>query len=83
MRRCMFGERVYDRCRHAIVIFDACVKARYTLEASLSGSFLKALPELVTPLLEEAIDLISEHLSTDAVSAPRKVWPLNSVEART
>ena len=79
----MFGESVYDRCRHVICIFDACVKVRYTFEASLSGSFLKALPELVTPLLEEAIDLISEHLSTDAVSAPRKVWALNSAEARS
>ena len=39
-----------------------------TLRASLSGTFLQTLPDLVTPLF------ISSQLSTDAVSALRKVW---------
>ena len=40
-----------------------------TLRAPLSGTFLQTLPDLVTPL-------ISAQLSTDAVSALRKVWVL-------
>ena len=56
------------------------------LRASLSGTFLQTLPELVTPLKAGAL-FISAQLSTDAVSALRKVWVLiktdKTVEART
>ena len=41
-----------------------------TLRASLSGTFLQTLPGLVGALF------ISAQLSTDAVSALRKVWVL-------
>ena len=70
-----------------------------TLPASLSGTFLQTLPELVTPLkghshtpsiafrhlppnparfgyATEGALFISAQLSTDAVSALRKVWVL-------
>ena len=43
-----------------------------TLRASLSGIFLQTLPELVTPLNRHSM-FISGQLSTDAVSALRKV----------
>ena len=45
-----------------------------TLRASLSGTFLQTLPDLVTPL--EGALFISAQLSTDPVSALRKVWLL-------
>ena len=45
-----------------------------TLRASLSGTFLQTLPDLVTPPLKG--HFISAQLSTDAVSALRKVWVL-------
>ena len=48
--------------------------APYTLPASLSGTFLQTLPDLVTPL--KGHSLPSEQLSTDAVSALRNVWVL-------
>ena len=48
--------------------------------ASFSGTFLQTLPELVTPLIEGAL-LVSAQLSTDAVSALRKVGALATVEA--
>ena len=55
-----------------------------TLQAGIS--FLQTLPELVTPLKTGAL-FISAQLSTDAVSALRKMWVLDceshSVEART
>ena len=43
--------------------------ARATLRASLSGTFLQILPDLVTPL--KGASLISAQLSTDAVSKVR------------
>ena len=43
-----------------------------TLRASLSGTFLQTLPDLVTPLKAGAL-FISARLSTEAVSALRKV----------
>ena len=46
-----------------------------TLRVSLSGSFLQTLPDMVTPLKGHSI-FISVQLSTDAVSALRKVWVL-------
>ena len=53
-----------------------------TLRPSLSGTFLQTLPELVTPLKGYSV-FISAQLSTDAVSALRKVWVLiiKTVEA--
>ena len=59
-----------------------------TLQASLSGTFLQTLPEMITPLKGHAL-FISMQLSTDAVSSLRKVWVLirlwkqHSVQART
>ena len=44
---------------------------RGTLRASLSGTFLQTLPDLVTPL--KGALFISAQLSSDAVSALRKV----------
>ena len=41
-----------------------------TLRASLSGTILQTLPELLTPLS------ISAQVSADAVTAIRKVWVL-------
>ena len=55
-----------------------------TLQASLSGTFLQTLPAT-----EGAQLLISAQLSTDAVSALRKVWVLirplkrQTLQART
>ena len=49
-----------------------------TLRASLSGNFLQTLPDLVTPLKGHVL-FISAQLSTDAVSALRKVWVLISL----
>ena len=46
-----------------------------TLRASLSGTFLQTLPDLLTPLKGHSI-FISAQLSTDAVSDLRKVWVL-------
>ena len=46
---------------------------RITLRASLSGTFLQALPDLVTWYATEGAFFISAQLSTDAVSALRKV----------
>ena len=46
-----------------------------TLRASLSGTFLQTLPDLVTPLKGHAL-FISAQLSTEAVTALRKVWVL-------
>ena len=46
-----------------------------TLQTSLSGTFLQTLPELLTPLKGHVL-FISAQLSTDAVSALRKVWVL-------
>ena len=43
-----------------------------TLRASLSGTFLQTLPDLVTPLKVGPL-FISAQLSSDAVSALRKV----------
>ena len=43
-----------------------------TLLAPLSGTFLQTLPDLVTPLKGHAL-FISAQLSSDAVSALRKV----------
>ena len=51
-----------------------------THRASLSGTFLQTLPELVTPLKGHSI-YISAQLSTDAVSALRKVWVLIKLHA--
>ena len=48
-----------------------------TLKASLSGTFLQTLPELVTPLKGHVL-FISAQLSTDAVSSLRKVWVLTN-----
>ena len=45
----------------------------HTLRASLSGTFLQTLPDLVTP---QGVLFISAQLSTDAVSALRKVCVL-------
>ena len=45
-----------------------------TLQALLSGAFLQTLPKLVMPLL-----LISAQLSSNAVSALRKVWVLTTL----
>ena len=42
---------------------------------SLSGIFLQTMPDLVTPLKGPSI-FISAQLSTDAVSALRKLWVL-------
>ena len=46
----------------------------HTLWASLSGTFLQTLPELVTPL--KGHSFISTQLSTNAVSTLRKFWVL-------
>ena len=51
------------------------LKVFSTLRASLSGTFLQILPELVTPLKGTAF--FSARLSTDAVSVLRKVWVQN------
>ena len=51
-----------------------------TLRASLSGTFLQTLPDLVTPLKGHSI-FISVQLSSDAVSALRKVWVLIKLQA--
>ena len=59
-----------------------------TLRASLSGTFLQTLLDLVTPLSEGAL-FISAQLSSDAVSTLRKVrvlirlWKQPSAQART
>ena len=62
----------------------------HTLLASLSGTFLQTLPELVTPLKKALV--ISSQLSTDTVRALRKVrvpvtwirpWNQHSVQACT
>ena len=45
----------------------------HTLRAPLSGTFLQTLPDLVTPLKGHSF---SAQLSTDAVSALRKVLVL-------
>ena len=45
----------------------------YSQHASLSDTFLQTLPDLVTYATEGAL-FISAQLSTDAVSALRKVW---------
>ena len=60
-----------------VVHITSCVSAKVflTLRASLSGTFLQTLPDLVTPLKEHSI-FISAQLSTDAVSALRKVLVL-------
>ena len=50
-------------------------KNRFPAPAWLSGTFLQTLPDLVTPLKGHSI-FISTQLSTDAVSALRKVWVL-------
>ena len=44
-----------------------------TLRASLSGTFLQTLPDLVTTYATEGALFISAQLSSDAVSALRKV----------
>ena len=46
-----------------------------TLRASLSGTFLQTLPDLVTPLKEALF--VYAQLSTDTVSALRKIWVLD------
>ena len=46
------------------------VSAQTTLRASLSGTFLQTLPDLLTPLKGHL--LISAQLSSDAVSGPPK-----------
>ena len=51
-----------------------------TLRASLSGTFLHNLPELVTPLKGHSFSN-SARLSSDAVSALRKVWGTNKTVA--
>ena len=48
------------------------------LRASLSGTFLQTLPDLVTPLKGHSL---SAQLYTEAVSALRKVWVLIKLEA--
>ena len=64
-----------------------CHSLTFTFRVSLSGTFLQTLPELVTPL--NGALFISAQLSTEAVSALRKVWVLirlwkhHSVKART
>ena len=50
-----------------------------TLPASLSGTFLQTLPELVTPLKEHVL-FISAQLSTDAVIAIKKVGVLTRLK---
>ena len=45
----------------------------HSQHASLSDTFLQTLPDLVTYATEGAL-FISAQLSTDAVSALRKVW---------
>ena len=54
-----------------------------TLLASLFETFLQTLPGLVTYATEGAVTLffVSAQLSTDAVSALRKVWIQTSLEA--
>ena len=52
---------------------DDAVLDVVTLRASLSGTFLQTLPDLVMPLKGHST---SVQLSTDAVSALRKVWVL-------
>ena len=54
------------RCRKAMF----GVRVERTLRASLSGTFLQTLPDLVTPLKGH---FISAQLSSNAVSALRKV----------
>ena len=53
--------------------------ATCTLRATLSGTFLQILPDLVTPL--NGALFISPQLSTEAVSALRKVWVLIKLQA--
>ena len=57
------------------IVLPGTAKVRLALRASLSGTFLQTLPDLVTPLKGHSI-FISAQLSTDAVSALRKVWVL-------
>ena len=52
---------------------------RFTLQALLSGTFLQTLQDLITPL--KGHSLFFAQLSTDLVSALRKVWVLNKFQA--
>ena len=60
----MDAPRVYVRARAL-----GCFNSHITLRASLSGTFLQALPDLVTPL--KGALFISAQLSTDAGQRPR------------
>ena len=56
------------------------MNGKHTLRASLSGTFLQTLTDLVTPQKGHSIS-ISAQLSTDAVCALQKVWVLIRLEA--
>ena len=58
-----------------------CWKGRITLRASLSGTFLQILPDLVAPLKGHSVFISAPQLSSDAVSALRKVWVLIKLQA--
>ena len=61
---------LYSLILHRVLYALSPHRVFYTLRASLSGTLLQTLPALVTPLKGYSI---SAQLSSDAVSALRKV----------